>query len=176
MYKCPDCDREIDNIKSFCIHRSRMHDIASVDSYVAAALDGVWPTCECGCGERVTWASFKRKFNSFKRGHSHRINIALYVDTFEAPMLHHSTHGVNHFNMSVPFVEIRVTSTTTHCLVMNANPLHDLLRTRRSDWVVQFNRDRLELMLTSKIALGIHPVNYDLTVRHCWSSWLRLLA
>jgi hypothetical protein len=37
-------------------------------------LNGVWPMCKCGCGEKMLWSYQLKGFRSFKAGHQSRIH------------------------------------------------------------------------------------------------------
>ncbi len=51
-FECSDCKREFDNY-SLRKHVGRAHKIDSQTFYVNFWLNGVWPLCSCGCGEKL---------------------------------------------------------------------------------------------------------------------------
>lgn len=71
--KCPYCDREFDSYDSMRRHASRHHKINSQQCYVDYYLNGEWPTCKCGCGQKVKWDAKEKKFRDFVQGHQSRV-------------------------------------------------------------------------------------------------------
>lgn len=50
------------------------HGIASDQFYVDYYLNGAWPLCKCGCGERVKWSFTLKAFCELCKGHYSRIH------------------------------------------------------------------------------------------------------
>lgn len=76
-YKCKICNTEKSSFKSYDSlrkHMGRKHKINSTFFYVEFYLNGIWPLCKCGCGEKVKWSSLKGKFCELKHGHYSRIH------------------------------------------------------------------------------------------------------
>jgi len=77
-FKCKECDKVYDNVKSLSMHRSRYHGIKSkvtYDEYVVQNIfNGVTPTCACGCGGNVKFISADRGYSEYIRGHASRVN------------------------------------------------------------------------------------------------------
>lgn len=72
MYKCKDCDKEFEKYDSLRRHVSRMHKKHSSEVYIEYKLDGISPTCKCGCGETPEWHS--GQFREYVHGHNARNN------------------------------------------------------------------------------------------------------
>jgi hypothetical protein len=67
------CDREFESYDSMRRHVSRTHKINSQKCYVDYYLNGEWPTCKCGCGEKVKWNPVNGSFREFVQGHQSRV-------------------------------------------------------------------------------------------------------
>lgn len=61
MVTCMLCLRELDNNKGLSYHLSQTHNVKFCDYLVKFEHNGVWPTCACGCGEKVSF--FGGKFS-----------------------------------------------------------------------------------------------------------------
>ena len=70
MYKC-ECSRVFESYDSLRRHNSRTHNIKSQDFYVQFYLNGEYPTCKCGCGEKANWIG--HGFREYRQGHISRI-------------------------------------------------------------------------------------------------------
>ena len=53
---------------------SRTHHKHPRQFYVDYYLNGYWPDCKCGCGEKVGWDASKKTFRSFCAGHQSRVH------------------------------------------------------------------------------------------------------
>ena len=73
-YICKRCNKEFDRYTSLCRHASRFHKIDGVDFRVEYLHNGIWPTCKCGCGEKVDWSYTKKQFSDYRQGHASKIN------------------------------------------------------------------------------------------------------
>lgn len=73
MFKCPNCDYEIDSINSLRIHCAKIHKISSEDLYLKVVSDGIKPICKCGCGKNTSFQSLTKGYNEFLQGHVARI-------------------------------------------------------------------------------------------------------
>lgn len=75
MYTCPsaDCTYQNESLNSLRIHCQKKHKLPSADMIVAVLHNGVWPLCECGCGEKLKYKNFASGFGRLKRGHINRI-------------------------------------------------------------------------------------------------------
>ncbi len=74
MVICKECNREFNNIDSLRRHRSQKHNIKAEQTYVDYILDGIKPTCKCGCGEKTKYLGIDAGFREYKQGHASRIN------------------------------------------------------------------------------------------------------
>jgi len=72
--KCKICDKEFTSLLGLSRHNSKKHSIPSEMRYIEYSLNGVMPTCECGCGSKPTFLSIVKGYNKFIRGHASRIN------------------------------------------------------------------------------------------------------
>jgi hypothetical protein len=55
MVTCAVCSKELENNKGLSYHVSQVHGQKFCDYLVEFEHDGVWPTCACGCGEKVNF-------------------------------------------------------------------------------------------------------------------------
>jgi very-short-patch-repair endonuclease len=74
MVVCKECNREFESLDSLRRHRSQKHNINAEQTYVDYKLDGIPPTCACGCGGKPNFLSIEKGFVDYIRGHSQRIN------------------------------------------------------------------------------------------------------
>lgn len=68
LTKCIHCDKEFNDYSQVRKHISKQHKIHSSETYVVYFLKGNYPTCKCGCGEKVRWKA--GKFRDFINGHN----------------------------------------------------------------------------------------------------------
>ena len=73
-YKCKDCEKEYDKLYSLLRHSSQKHNMTSEECYIHYELNGVKPTCICGCGESVGFISITKGFSRFVQSHHNRVN------------------------------------------------------------------------------------------------------
>lgn len=73
-YQCKQCTKSFNSYDSLRKHAGRIHKISSTNFYVDFYLNGVWPTCKCGCGEKVKWSAKNKKFCDLLHGHYSRIH------------------------------------------------------------------------------------------------------
>lgn len=65
---CKECDRPAANSANVLArHLRSVHGMEWADYVVKHEHGGTWPTCACGCGERLTWR--KGGFGKYVRGH-----------------------------------------------------------------------------------------------------------
>lgn len=55
MVRCQICSKELENNKGLSYHVSQVHNKKFCDYLVEFEHGGVWPTCSCGCGEKVNF-------------------------------------------------------------------------------------------------------------------------
>lgn len=72
--KCPECGKELLTLDSLRKHRSIVHKIPSEQTYIEYKLNGIKPTCACGCGEDVKFLGFELGYREYKLGHASRVN------------------------------------------------------------------------------------------------------
>lgn len=74
MFKCKLCNDEYKSYNSLATHVRRTHKLDRRQFYVDYYLNGIWPTCECGCGEKTKWSPTEKKFREFSGvGHLNRV-------------------------------------------------------------------------------------------------------
>ena len=71
--KCPLCTFEHVSINSLRIHCAKSHNLSARDLYVSAVLNGVAPTCKCGCGTEPIFLGVIKGFGVYIRGHVSRV-------------------------------------------------------------------------------------------------------
>jgi len=74
QYKCETCEKEFDSLWGLSSHSRQKHDIKPVDLYIKYELEGIEPTCKCGCNETTKFLGIKKGFRDFIRGHASRVN------------------------------------------------------------------------------------------------------
>ena len=72
-YKCEKCNIEFSEYDTLRRHTAKKHKINSYQFYVDFYLGGIWPTCKCGCGEKVMWSRQLKGFRDYIAGHQSRI-------------------------------------------------------------------------------------------------------
>ena len=73
MEKCSRCGREFETYEQLRKHVGRIHKVDSHSFYVEHHLKGEWPTCKCGCNEKVKWDADNKKFRDYVQGHQSRV-------------------------------------------------------------------------------------------------------
>ena len=73
-YNCKKCNVEFSTYDKLRRHNAKKHKINSYQFYVDFNLDGTWPTCKCGCNEKVVWSRQLKGFRDFVAGHQSRIH------------------------------------------------------------------------------------------------------
>lgn len=74
MVNCKECDKEFKSLDSLRRHRSQKHGIIAEQTYIDYILDGVNPTCKCGCGEKPKYLGIEAGFREYKLGHAAKVN------------------------------------------------------------------------------------------------------
>ena len=68
---CKECDKAVANSNNVLARHIRSaHSIEWQDYVVKHEYDGIWPECQCGCGETLPWK--KGGFAKFIKGHENR--------------------------------------------------------------------------------------------------------
>lgn len=74
VFKCKLCDKEYNNYNSLVKHANRTHKLERRQFYVDYYLNGIWPICACGCGQKTKWSYTDKKFREFAGvGHLNKI-------------------------------------------------------------------------------------------------------
>jgi very-short-patch-repair endonuclease len=73
IFICKICKNEFKNINSLRSHSKQTHNIDGDNIYVEYLLNGVYPKCECGCGEKPPFISIGKGFSRFVKGHHNRV-------------------------------------------------------------------------------------------------------
>ena len=92
MYKCNRCKNCYDKYESLSRHMGITHKMNTIQFYVEYNLNGIWPTCKCGCGIKLKWAWDLKSFRDYHQGHQSRI-VNNWGHNKKA--LEHSAHTVN---------------------------------------------------------------------------------
>jgi very-short-patch-repair endonuclease len=74
MVKCKKCEREFETLDSLRRHNKQKHGVDAEKTYIEYVLEGVEPTCKCGCGEKPKYLGIDVGFRDFIRGHAARVN------------------------------------------------------------------------------------------------------
>ena len=74
-YKCKLCEgKEFYKFKGLAAHMFKRHKVVRRQFYVDYYLNGNWPLCACGCGEKTKWSYIDKKFREFSGvGHLNRV-------------------------------------------------------------------------------------------------------
>jgi very-short-patch-repair endonuclease len=73
-FKCTECSKEYDSLKSLSNHRFQKHGIKPIDTYNDYVLNGSNYTCACGCGEETKFLGVVKGYREYIRGHASRVN------------------------------------------------------------------------------------------------------
>lgn len=74
QHKCDICEKVFDSLWGLSNHNVRKHNIIPSETFIKYNLNGVTPTCECGCGKTPTFLGIKKGFRNYIRGHASKIN------------------------------------------------------------------------------------------------------
>lgn len=74
QYKCEICDKGYDSLWGLSSHNVRKHNTKPKETYIKYVLDGIRPTCQCGCGEEPKFLGIRKGFRDYIRGHASRVN------------------------------------------------------------------------------------------------------
>ncbi len=74
MEVCKECNREFESLDSLRRHRVQKHKISAEQTYIDYVLNGISPTCKCGCNNKPSFLSIEKGFVDYIRGHAARIN------------------------------------------------------------------------------------------------------
>lgn len=73
-FKCSDCNKEYDSLKSLSSHRFQKHGIKPKVTYDEYVLNGDSYKCACGCGEETKFLGVVKGYRDYIRGHGSRVN------------------------------------------------------------------------------------------------------
>lgn len=69
-FKCSRCNKEYNSYNGLAKHATRTHKVTSAELQVEVFYNNVWPTCACGCGERLEFGTVASgKFAKYKGLH-----------------------------------------------------------------------------------------------------------
>jgi very-short-patch-repair endonuclease len=71
---CKECNKVCDTLKGLSNHRFQKHKIKPQDTYDDYILNGIKPTCACGCNEPTKFLTITNGYREYIKGHSSRIN------------------------------------------------------------------------------------------------------
>ena len=74
MINCKECNREFESLDSLRRHRTQKHGVNAEQTYIDYILDGIKPTCKCGCGEKPKYLGIDAGYRDYIRGHAARVN------------------------------------------------------------------------------------------------------
>ena len=70
---CKECKREFESLDSLRRHRVQKHGVSAEQTYIDYVLDGIRPTCKCGCGESTGFLSIVKGFVDYVWGHAAKV-------------------------------------------------------------------------------------------------------
>ena len=70
---CKECEREFESLDSLRRHRVQKHGVSAEQTYIDYVLDGIRPTCKCGCGESIGFLSIVKGFVDYVLGHAAKV-------------------------------------------------------------------------------------------------------
>lgn len=75
---CPirGCEFSSRQERKFIEHIENRHGVEPAEIYIESELNGIAPTCDCGCGNKTAWLGWKRGFSKLLRGHNAKIHSA----------------------------------------------------------------------------------------------------
>ena len=73
IFFCKICQKECEGLNSLRSHSIQKHNISSEQIYIDYVLNGVKPTCECGCGETTNFITIVKGFSNFIQSHHNRV-------------------------------------------------------------------------------------------------------
>ena len=73
IFFCKICQKECAGLNSLRSHSIQKHNISSEQIYIDYVLNGVKPTCECGCGETTNFITIGKGFSNFIQSHHNRV-------------------------------------------------------------------------------------------------------
>lgn len=77
MFKCPECHSEFKTLKGLRRHCSMSHGMNHAEVHVRSNLNGVYPTCACGCGNSTLFYS---ENDAFAKYHGHHEKVEKFQE------------------------------------------------------------------------------------------------
>jgi very-short-patch-repair endonuclease len=74
MLICKECNREFETMDGLRRHNVQKHKMTAEQTYVNYVLNGITPTCKCGCNEKPKFLGIELGFRDYKWGHGARVN------------------------------------------------------------------------------------------------------
>ena len=75
FFNCKHCGKSYKDYSSFRKHMSMSHKISSEDVFIEYKLNGVQPTCNCGCGGKTKFLGETLGFRNFLAGHNSIVGV-----------------------------------------------------------------------------------------------------
>ena len=89
MFKCPECHSEFKTLKGLRRHCSMSHGMNHAEVHVRSNLNGVYPTCACGCGNSTLFYS---ENDAFAKYHGHHEKVEKFQERqIESQKVYEST-------------------------------------------------------------------------------------
>lgn len=73
MFLCPICKIQYEKLISLSLHYRKGHKKTAKDLYVDFYLNGIEPTCKCGCGQFTKFLDITRGFSEYIHGHAAKV-------------------------------------------------------------------------------------------------------
>ncbi len=73
IFICKVCQKEFKNILGLRSHSSLSHGISPETLYVEQILNGEYPKCACGCGDKPPFNTIKKGFYLYIQSHHNRV-------------------------------------------------------------------------------------------------------
>lgn len=73
IFFCKICKNEFDGLNSLRSHSIQKHKISGEQIYIDYVLNGVTPTCMCGCGQKTSFISVLKGFRPYIKTHHNRV-------------------------------------------------------------------------------------------------------
>lgn len=74
QYICKICNQKLTNPQGLSAHCRLKHKMKAEDVYVEYFLNGIPPTCKCGCGEKPKYLGIYEGFREYIHGHISRVH------------------------------------------------------------------------------------------------------
>ena len=71
---CKICNQELTNPQGLSAHCRLKHKMKAEDVYIEYFLNGIPPTCACGCGSQPKYMGIYEGFRNYIHGHISRVH------------------------------------------------------------------------------------------------------